>query len=303
MLKTNHVSFPNEISYASRIKNSLVVCMGNEMVLFSPFSLNRQFTGIHHLVYEHTCKIECISGIYTDCEYSSRFFNQDSLNNMETHILILDKSNQFHIIDSGRLLLTHSFCFEEKLSILSICGSQYSPNEFAILTPSKASIFHITDGKLDHIFSVSISGQRIIPNPNSYIVVGSTQVISMSNGSYEEIYNGTISDILINKDSFVRVNHEGIGSCVFRYQNESIGVKKVISGLWDILEDKIICFLNGGHICLFSFEKNSKRMIFNVKTEEKPRWIYAGFNKYINSIVVVVIYPSSIETFEMEHES
>lgn len=323
--KTDVVTIESPVTYAAKIRNSVAVCMNNEMLFFAPFSRNRGFTGTHYAKYAQSAKIDSISYMISNATLSNSAacmplddIPESSLPK-EKFLIVLDVNNEFHIIDVARAFEVCKFRIPDIPRVLSFCGSITTMNQLAVVSNTGLRIYHVNQDGATFIQEISASIRTVMPYKSSYLICN-TQSIAFVDVRTENEYKPTsveinsipyfvssspdpICSMRVDGDDVVFVQEiKAQKQYMISCANGQQGIKKLLPDVWDITCGWFFGLLKDNLLVVINVSDVNRKRAYNLDTTIEPMYLFAGNMPQNRAFGILIIGSKVAETYEIPYE-
>ena len=306
---TDYMNLNGEVTFATRIKDSLILSEDDQLYVTSPQNLNRATSGLQHFKYQNQSQIVDAVGICMDASIAIQSLpenEQESIHvplHKEVHILFRDKSGFFLVYDTSRTFISTSFRYPNPKDIVSIAGSTEIPGEFAVVEKHTFKVCKLEYNSYKVINEIEIPRcYKVLAFHGSYLLQFDDKIVRYKDGSMEDFYKVTsgqsknITDFKVDGDRVIALTATS-DNCIIRViGTKSVGIRKFTStNNWDAHDGWMVFYLKGDLLAFVNIENPDLQQVVNLNgLAGLPMKVVAGNSRYNEKYHITLIYPNTI---------
>ena len=306
---TDYMNLTGEITFVTRIHNSLVLAEDDQLFVTSPQNLNRATSGLQHFKYQNQSAIIGATGICMDSSIAIQNLPENERETIpvplhkELHILFRDKSGVFSVYDTSRTFISTTFKYPKPKDIISFAGSNEIPGEFAVVERHSFKLCKLGYNTFEIINEIEIpTCFKVLAFHGSYLLQLEDKIVRYKDGNLDDFYKVTsgktkeIKDFKVDDDRVIALTVDG-ENCIIRViGTKSVGIRKFASvGNWDAHDGWMTFYLKGDLLAFINIENPDIKQVVNLNgLGGLPMKIASGNSRYNEKYHVSLVYPNTM---------
>ena len=313
---TDYMALTSPTTFTTRVDDALIVVQDDKIIVSSPQNLNRATSGIQHYFYQHREQIIDATGICMDGSIAYECLPDSDKEQIEIpmhnekQILFLDVRKRFFVYDTNRAFISSVFTLPKNNKILSFCGSDTVPKEFAVLgNDGILTVYEIMMNDCMEKSSVKVEkGTKVLPLSGAYLIQTDEKIILYKDGTLRDFYSlessseekkkRMISDFKVDKGRVVVVSNVTSDGCLMSIVGTAtFGIHKWRGpAFWDVHDGWITAYLKNDLLAFVNVENPDKKQLVNLigMPYQKITKVASGKTRYGEKYSVTMIFDSNI---------
>ena len=313
---TDFMSLTAPTTFCTRIDDALIVVQDDKIIVSSPQNINRATSGLQHYYYQHSGQIIDATGICMDGSIAYECLPDNDKEQIELpmhnekQILFLDVRKRFYLYDTNRAFISSVFTLPKNAKILSFCGSDTVPKEFAVLgNDGFLTVYEIMKNECMIKSAIRVEkGSKVLPLSGSYLIQTDDKIILYKDGSLKDFYTidvssdekkkRFISDFKVDKGRVIVASNAACEGCILSIVGTTtFGIHKWRGpAFWDVHDGWITAYLKNDLLAFINVENPDMKQLVNLSgmPYQKITKIASGNARYGEKYSVTLIFDTNI---------